>query len=270
MNLSYELIDENNIKLASSIQGTIFPGESASQHYKHSIISNHKNSSYYIISWNNIPVGITGIYIMNKYDKQAINDNSVWLGWFGVLPEFRSKGIGRQALLDTIEKSKIYKRKYFRIYTVSTDNALAQPLYKSIMHAREPYKNKEDYNYNNNCYIYSYNLKGNNNIELWNNKYVYINEDIEMEKKSNSELNNFYKILINISPNSKEFNQIITLATSFREDGHLVTINKKIKNTADYNIVINVEQFLSLIDKYNSITEIKEYYYNQLREANNG
>lgn len=269
MNLSYDLIDERTIKLASSIQATIFPGELAIEHYKNSIKTNYKNSSYYIIKYNNIPVGVTGIYNMSKYNKN-IDDNSMWLGWFGILPEFRRKGIGRQALLDTVEKAKMYNKEYFRIYTVSTDNKLAQPLYKSIMHAREPYKNKEDYNYNNNCYIYSYNLKGNNNIELWNNKYAYINEDIEMEKKSNSELNNFYKILINISPNSKEFNQIITLATSFREDGHLVTINKKIKNTADYNIVINVEQFLSLIDKYNSITEIKEYYYNQLREANNG
>lgn len=88
MRLEYELIDNNNINLATSIQYTIFPDECAYLHYKYSIDTNYETEIYYIAKHNNIPVGITGLYFYNELDSE-----SIWLGWFGVLPEFRSKGI---------------------------------------------------------------------------------------------------------------------------------------------------------------------------------
>lgn len=44
MKLKYELIDDNNINLATSIQHTIFPDECAYQHYKYSIDTNYKRT----------------------------------------------------------------------------------------------------------------------------------------------------------------------------------------------------------------------------------
>ena len=63
MKLKYELIDENNINLAISIQHTIFPGECAYVHYKYAIDTNYKKNKYFIIKWNEVPVGVIGLYI---------------------------------------------------------------------------------------------------------------------------------------------------------------------------------------------------------------
>jgi len=68
-----------------------------------------------------------------------LDKNSIWLGWFGVLPEFRSKGIGRKSLLDMIEKSKEYGKKFFRLYTNDNGDSKARPLYRSVMHMFEKY-----------------------------------------------------------------------------------------------------------------------------------
>lgn len=245
MKLTYDLINEENIKLASSIQGIIFPGESAMSHYEYSIATNYKNCAYYIVKWDNIPVGITGIYTMNMYNDNIENDDSVWLGWYGILPEFRSKGIGRQTLLDTMEKSKNYKRKYFRLYTNDTEDAPARPLYQSIMQKHELYQNEKDYTYDGNCAIYSYNLNG-GKPEMWNNRYAYLKQDIEMEEKANQKLNDYYKIFIKLSNDLTNFMDFIKLATAFREDGHLVTLDTTITNELYYDIIINENPLLNI------------------------
>ncbi len=108
MKLEYELIDNNNINLATSIQYTIFPDACAYLHYKYSIDTNYKNEKYYIAKYNNIPVAITGLYAHNEID-----DESIWLGWFGVLPEFRSKGIRKTGTIRYIRKSKKIQQKIF-------------------------------------------------------------------------------------------------------------------------------------------------------------
>ena len=136
MKLEYELINEKNINLATSIQYTIFPDECAYEHYKYSIDTNYKKSMYYIIRWNDIPIGVVGLYINDEIDEE-----SIWLGWFGILPEFRSRGFGRRSILDMIEKSKKFNKKYFRLYTRDDGNSTAGPLYRSVMQICEKYKN---------------------------------------------------------------------------------------------------------------------------------
>lgn len=154
--LEYELITLDNLNLAISIQGVVFPGESATEHYKVSIRTNYKSSSYYIIKMNCIPVGITGIYILNLYDENVIDKDDVWLGWYGILPEFRSRGIEKQSLLDTIEIAKRFNRKYFRLYTNNDINSTAYPLYEKVMSLREVYRNfEEDKEYVDKYAIYS-------------------------------------------------------------------------------------------------------------------
>lgn len=179
MKLEYELINENNINLATSIQYTIFPDECAYFHYKESIDKNNTYNWYYIIKHNGIPVGITGLYIMDDIDKE-----SIWLGWFGILPEYRSKGFGRQSLLDIIEKAKKFNKKYFRLYTNDDGTSTARPLYRSVMQICENYNNANDYNYNGNCYIYSYGLCD-EDVKPWNNRFMNLKKDIEAERKGN-------------------------------------------------------------------------------------
>ena len=207
-------------------------------------------------------IGGIETYIMNMYDENINNDDSVWLGWYGILPEFRSKGIGRQTLLDTIEKSKEYKRKYFRIYNDNTENAPARPLYQNVMQTYELYQNEKDYTYEGRCVIYSYNLNG-GNPELWNNCYAYINEDIQMEEKANKNLNDYYKIFIKKSDNPTELIDFINLATSFREDGHLVILSNTKTNESDYDIIIT-ENPLSTVENPKEKEAFLEVFKNSI------
>lgn len=62
MKLEYELIDEDNINLATSIQYTIFQDECDYVHHKYAIDTNYKRNKYFIIKWNAIPLGVIGIY----------------------------------------------------------------------------------------------------------------------------------------------------------------------------------------------------------------
>lgn len=218
MKLEYELINKTNIKLITSIQYTIFPDACAYLHYKYSIDTNYKDDIYYIAKHNNIPVGIAGLYTHNEIDNE-----SIWLGWFGVLPEFRSKGIGKQILLDTIEKAKQYDKKYFRLYTNDNGMSSARPLYRSVMQLYEKYNNTDDYNYNGNCLIYTYSLC-NEPPKKWNDKFAYIKEGIEDEKQGNDIWKDKYNILILSNTENEEFIEDAYIATAFRKDGHRVTI----------------------------------------------
>ena len=51
MKLAYELIDEGNINLATSIQHTILPNECTYVHYKYAIDTNYKMKR--IKNWQN-------------------------------------------------------------------------------------------------------------------------------------------------------------------------------------------------------------------------
>ncbi len=218
MKLEYELIDNDNINLATSIQHTIFPNECAYLHYKYAIDTNYERNKYFIIKYNETPVGVIGLYMNDEIDNE-----SIWLGWFGILPEFRSKGIGRKSILDMIDEAKKYNKKYFRLYTNDKGDSTARPLYRSVMQTYENYTNINDYNYNGNCLVYSYSLC-NEKVSLWNNRFLNLKEDIQDEQQGNNVWKDKYKILILSNPKNTEFIEDTYLATTFREDGHLVTM----------------------------------------------
>lgn len=183
----YVEITNDNIELASKIQLKIFPGESAYIHYKDAIKSNLEYYKYYLVYENDTIVGITGLY-----SHENINDtNSIWLGWFGVLKEFRNKGYGRHILLDTINMATIlaekYPIRYFRLYTSEKDNITAVHLYRKIMDIEEKYNNPDDVNYDNNCIIFSKALSE-NPITYWNNRFMNLKEIIAQQDFSNIEV----------------------------------------------------------------------------------
>lgn len=253
MKLEYELINENNINLATSIQHTIFPDECAYVHYKYAIDTNYKRNKYFIIKWNEIPVGVIGLYINDEIDNE-----SIWLGWFGILPEFRSKGIGRKSILDMIDEAKKYYKKYFRLYTNDKGSSTARPLYRSVMQLYENYNNPNDYNYDGNCLIYSYSLCS-EKVSLWNNKFLNLKEDIQDEQQGNNLWKDKCKILILSNPSNEEFAEDVYLATSFREDGHLVTML-----WVDYDENLD-DQFDIIIRRNTWVEDEKETNYYRLK-----
>jgi len=190
--LRYEKITKDNIDYAVEIQMKIFPGECAYQHYLDVINKNLQWQNYYLVYENNTVIGITGLYC-----SEDINEtNSIWLGWFGVLEEYRKKGYGKRILLDTIEMAKNFSNKYpikyFRLYTSIRDNTVAQILYKDVMDIEEIYNNKDDYTYDNTCVIYSKSLTD-EKVPYWDNKFLNIKGYIEKEKNSLDEKKRLYE-----------------------------------------------------------------------------
>ena len=59
-------------------------------------------------------IGITGLY---RADNGTERKTTVWLGWFGVDPGHRKKGIGSSLLAFTIEEARRRKFKTLKLYT---------------------------------------------------------------------------------------------------------------------------------------------------------
>jgi len=60
------------------------------------IITNNKDGRFwevYLIKEGKDIIGICGLYSLHKK-----NNNDLWLGWFGILPEYRNQGYGEKAL----------------------------------------------------------------------------------------------------------------------------------------------------------------------------
>lgn len=68
-------------------------------------------------------IGITGLY---STEENSIN--RLWLGWFGIVPEYRKKGIGSYILDLTMERAVYVGCKEFCIYTNEV-NTQARKLY---------------------------------------------------------------------------------------------------------------------------------------------
>jgi GNAT superfamily N-acetyltransferase len=47
----------------------------------------------WLINLKNTPVGISGLYTL-----QGQYTNEIWLGWLGLIPEYRNMGLGRQIM----------------------------------------------------------------------------------------------------------------------------------------------------------------------------
>lgn len=175
--ISFSKITAENLELACKIQNTIFPIDDARENFIEQINNDpyRKELDYYIVYSDDTPIGVTGIYSYHEYPDDA------WLGWFGILEEYRHNGFGGKVLDKTIELAKEKGYKNFRLYT-DQDAKSAHKLYESRGMIRELYDNKDDKNeyYDGKTYIYSRSLTD-KDIELWNNKILGLKEQGEKE-----------------------------------------------------------------------------------------
>lgn len=180
MELTYERINKDNIRLASIIQYEIFPNSSAYTKYLKQINGDKKVSVDYLVYCKLNPIGIIGLY------EQDGDDESIWLSYFGLLKQYRKKGYGKRMLNDVIELAKRYNKKYLRLYTYEVWNSVAQDFYKKHMQLEEYYINKNDNQIDileGKPKIFSYSLTG-DKIKPWNNKYIGLNTDDKEHFKS--------------------------------------------------------------------------------------
>lgn len=82
---------------------------------------NFQRLEYYLGCENGKVVGITGVY--------ADNADECWLGWFGIRPEYRRKGYATEMLNLQLQMMKNYGYKICRLYTYTTINKEAIPMY---------------------------------------------------------------------------------------------------------------------------------------------
>ena len=178
--MRYELIDKNNLILATRVELKIFPNEIAYSCYKKSIEDEHIHYKYYLVYKEDVIIGVTGLYTETNFE-----DNSIWIGWYGVIDEYRLHGFGKQILLDTFNMAKEWAEKeprikYIRLYTSSRDNEIAQILYKQYMDICEEYNNIDDINFDNTCLVYTKFLKEVSDDKLWNNRYLNLKNGEEL------------------------------------------------------------------------------------------
>lgn len=185
--LKYEKVTPKNLDLAIKIQNKIFPNEngalnlaaSTNEKLKKEIYGKNARESvaFWVCKENEVPIGITGIYIMFKYPKDA------WCGWFGVLPQFQGKGFGKKIFLWTMNKAKYMGLENFHLYTDLEDNKIAVKLYRSVGMIEEPYtaENMSP----EKIVIFSKNLVSDKN-KKWGNKNLLLKWQEKLQEKSKS------------------------------------------------------------------------------------
>lgn len=98
--LVLSIIDQSSLSVALRLSGVIFPDDDVESAYRESIAQNDPAFRYYVAFHLDKPVGITGHYP----DELSWGGDLLWLGWFGVDPSFRRRGIGRHLIYATIDR----------------------------------------------------------------------------------------------------------------------------------------------------------------------
>lgn len=124
------------------------------------------------------------------------------------------------------------------------------------MQLYENYNNQNNYNYDGNCLIYSL---CDEKVSLQNNKLLNLKKDIKDKKQGNSLWEDKYKILILSNQSNNESIEDIYLATSFREDGHIVEMV-----WVDYNENLD-DKFDIIIRRNTWVKDEKETNYYRLK-----
>jgi GNAT superfamily N-acetyltransferase len=186
-------VDKNNYKDAIAVQRKIFPNENGTLNIlasldremfmeKTGIYYVDDHVKYYLAKVNNEYVGITGIYY---YDL----DNA-WLAWFGIIDEYRNKGLGKKLLRKTLEIAASMNFKSMRLYTSFLDNQDAIKMYEKEGFIGEKYT-AEKLSYD--CRIYSKSLVS-DTVDLWNNKDLNLGHQSELDHMNNEKINEILKI----------------------------------------------------------------------------
>lgn len=168
---------EDNLELAVNIQNTIFPDENGRQNYIEGITNDpyRKEMVNYIIYGDLVPIWVVGLYSYNEYPFDSR------LSWFWILNEFRNKWYWSWAFdfFESLSREKGYES--IRIYRDNSfDKAIS--LYKRKWMVEERYSNElESDEVNTEILIYSKSLTE-NEVELWNNKFLQITAQNEKEK----------------------------------------------------------------------------------------
>lgn len=178
--IKYAEITLENIVHATQTEMRIFPDMCGFLSYYNAF---KKGAPYYLVRYRGQTAGITGLY----EDDRLGEKNTVWLGWYGLLPEFRGLGLGRTVLCDTIAEAKRRGYDTFRLYTSVKRCSAACALYDKVMDAGEDYTLEEPELMRR---VYSKSLTD-KKVEPWNDRYLYLTENHSEEQEALSRFKKF-------------------------------------------------------------------------------
>ena len=173
--MTLERITEKNIDYAIQIQEELFPGESGRTNFEESM-DESSGYEYFLLYEDGTCIGVIGIY---SYPE---DQNSAWLGWFGIKEEFRRKKLGTTALKAFEEMAAARGYLFARLYTDAVNNDAAIAFYQANGYASEPYQNPQDpacLKYR--TVIFSKSLTS-RPLELWNNRSIHLTEQIAKQE----------------------------------------------------------------------------------------
>lgn len=110
---------------------------------RHSVAEQQHPRKWYWVAINERGelVGITGLY-REPRDRPSL----IWLGWFGVHPHHRNRGLGTRLLKFTIEVAIARGYSTMRIYTSTDPNEIqAHRLYERFGFVRDPGRRRGEY-----------------------------------------------------------------------------------------------------------------------------
>lgn len=165
--IQYVEVDQDNLEIAYEIQKTIWASEPDYQSFYRKIAYPDIYEKFFIVYFDNQPIGITGTYI------EDFDSESIWLDWYGILPEYRGNGYGKTILLDTICYCQNFNDfSYLRLDTTYWENRPAIFLYDKVMDLKEDYTIEDTKTEKHGYLIYTYNLKRTGYTKPWNNRFI--------------------------------------------------------------------------------------------------
>lgn len=178
--LVYKKVSADNIQLALDIQHYIWPNEDVDEDYlAKPLFPDDASNVSWLIYYEDALIGVTGVFTFDIDEAGYDQEESIWMDWFAILPEFRRHHFGQQVLQDTIEYCRRLKKyKYFRIDTTNFPGRPAVSLYDKFMPLREEYTAEDTPDKKQGYLIYSCSLDG-SPIKPWNNRFRAIGDNSE-------------------------------------------------------------------------------------------
>lgn len=170
--LKFVPLNKENLFLGKEIQKKIFPKEYMNDTLEKSLFSSPEYlSQFWLVKKGKEFVGLSGIYFYPEYPEDA------WLNWFGVIPKYRRRGLGRKIFFRTFAYARRLGFKSFRLYTDKYDNEATLAFYRSLSMLEERYCPQfDDFSdiliFSKSCHPFQ------KFVSPWNNKYLFIQEQL--------------------------------------------------------------------------------------------
>lgn len=171
-------VDMDNVIHAIHIQRSLFPDSDGAYNFLESLVKTSE-FEFWLIKKDSDYIGTVGIYTLPE------DGESAWLGWFGILPQYRRQGIGSLAIAHYEKVARERGFRYARLYTNRLNNERAKSFYRANGYVEENYSC--DYDPGTEIEIlsiFSKALQDRTPVTPWGNRTMHIDKQLRKERAS--------------------------------------------------------------------------------------